>query len=404
MRIGVFGTTNTANYGTSMLTSNLITYLGKFFPNSEWLVDAKGEKRIKYLRSITDQYITEFPDIYAKNASKINKIMNFLNSNKVIKKAGINASIFLSGDSISETYGIKGLAYYLILINNLIKAGIPVFLVSQTMGPFFSWRKLLVRKVLKKAFIYSRDPINTNYLRREIKLNNVVQAADLAFLDLHKQSKPTLLNSLELRNLEPKKYVTLVPSGLARHYCNNYRDYISSWVKIIEAIRPSLDKHLKIVLLAHVLEKGANDRSVIKDILEQLGKFKAEDYVVVDNLIKIQEARIILGNGLFTITGRMHAAVSTFQMLKPAISLSYSVKYRGVIGEGLGMKDLVIEAKGGDLWESGDIVDMVMDRVDYVLNNYDRLIERIKPAVEESKRMAMAQIEDIAKKLKEVRT
>jgi len=47
---------------------------------------------------------------------------------------------------------------------------------------------------------------------------------------------------------------------------------------------------------------------------------------------------------------------------------------------------------------------MVMDRIDYVLNNYDSLVERIKPAVEESKRMAMAQIEDIAKKLKEVRT
>jgi colanic acid/amylovoran biosynthesis protein len=96
----------------------------------------------------------------------------------------------------------------------------------------------------------------------------------------------------------------------------------------------------------------------------------------------------------------MHAAISTFQMLKPAISLSYSVKYRGVIGEGLGMNDLVIEAKGDDLWESGKIVDMVIDKVNYVLNNYDKLIERIKPAVEQSKKMALDQIKDIAEKLK----
>jgi len=113
------------------------------------------------------------------------------------------------------------------------------------------------------------------------------------------------------------------------------------------------------------------------------------------------EARHILGNGLFTITGRMHAAVSTFQMGKPAISLSYSVKYKGVIGEGLGMNDLVIEAKGDDLWKSGKIADLVLEKVDYVFSNYDSLVSRIKPAVEENKKLAMAQIEDIARRLKE---
>lgn len=63
------------------------------------------------------------------------------------------------------------------------------------------------------------------------------------------------------------------------------------------------------------------------------------------------------------------------------------------------MKDLVIEARGDDLWESGKIVDLVMDKVDYVLSNYDSLVSRIKPAVEENKKLAMSQIEDIANKL-----
>jgi hypothetical protein len=42
-----------------------------------------------------------------------------------------------------------------------------------------------------------------------------------------------------------------------------------------------------------------------------------------------------------------------------------------------------------------------MDKVDYVLSNYDFLVSRIKPAVEENKKLAMDQIEDIANKLKE---
>lgn len=41
----------------------------------------------------------------------------------------------------------------------------------------------------------------------------------------------------------------------------------------------------------------------------------------------------------------MHAAVSTFQMGKPAICLSYSPKYKGVISDGLNLSELVIEAK-----------------------------------------------------------
>ena len=184
----------------------------------------------------------------------------------------------------------------------------------------------------------------------------------------------------------------------------NRKIYIESLTKVLTLLKEKEQlKHKKIVLLSHVLKpEGADDRKTINSIMENIN---ANENIIpiTDELLPVQ-ARAILGNGLFTITGRMHAAVSTFQMLKPAISLSYSVKYRGVIGEGLGMKDLVIEAKGDELWKSGNIVDMVVDRIDYVLNNYDSLVERIKPAVEESRRMAMVQIEDVAKKLKEVRT
>ncbi len=111
------------------------------------------------------------------------------------------------------------------------------------------------------------------------------------------------------------------------------------------------------------------------------------------------EARIILGNGLFTITGRMHGAVSTFQMGKPAISLSYSVKYRGVIGEELKLPNLIIESSDARLWENGDIVTKVVDRVDYVVGNYASLIKSINQNAELSKNNALCSIEAVAKVL-----
>jgi len=95
----------------------------------------------------------------------------------------------------------------------------------------------------------------------------------------------------------------------------------------------------------------------------------------------------------------MHAAISTFQLYKPAISLSYSIKYKGVIGDSLGMNDLIIEARSDVLWSSGKIAELVIEKVEYVLKNYDKIISRIEPAVDKNKKMAMAQIEHVAEKL-----
>ena len=87
--------------------------------------------------------------------------------------------------------------------------------------------------------------------------------------------------------------------------------------------------------------------------------------------MKPLKARFILGNGIFTITGRMHGAISTLQMRKPAISISYSVKYKGVIGEGLGLHDLIVEGSKQELWENKKVATDVCNRIEYVINNYN---------------------------------
>ena len=46
-------------------------------------------------------------------------------------------------------------------------------------------------------------------------------------------------------------------------------------------------------------------------------------------------------------------------MGKPAISLSYSIKYKGVISDGLNLPELVIE-KNDSLWEKYELSTLVM--------------------------------------------
>ena len=117
--------------------------------------------------------------------------------------------------------------------------------------------------------------------------------------------------------------------------------------------------------------------------------------IVIKEQILPVEARIILGHAYFTLTCRMHAAVSSFQMGKPAICLSYSPKYKGVIADGLKMPDLVIEAKNDKLWEK-DITKTVLKKVEFVENNYDKLKKEIIVNVNQCKKIVSDTLNEIA--------
>lgn len=156
-----------------------------------------------------------------------------------------------------------------------------------------------------------------------------------------------------------------------------------------------LDK--KIVLLPHVLRSPqVDDRNTITELAASFGNNRRLVFIYDEMLPS--EARMILGHGFFTVTGRMHAAISTMQMGKPAISLSYSVKYDGIIGEGMGLRDLIVEAQE-DKWSSGEIVEMVSERIEFVMKNYYELIKKIDASVKRNSELALLQIQHVANEL-----
>jgi len=402
---------NTLNYGSSMMAENLVYYLSKELgENTAFVCDSKSDEdlqRIKESTNIKELSVDRLAGTEIPGRSALSKLVNYrrflVEKVRKYENMGIVGMIVLGGDDLSEYYAGSRIALELVRLRVFSKY-MRVFLAGQTVGPFSSWRVPLARRMLRDCIVYTRDTLTKHYLLKDLRLKKVYESRDLAWLDLPMQNDKNIEDSILAKyDLRPNEYIVLVPSGFAGQFTKNWARYNLRWLDIVNGLGTleSLAKK-KIILLGHVVQSDINDdRNVIRHIVNQSEVSSRQRIIpIFDEMLPV-EARMILGNGYFTITGRMHAAVSTSQMGKPAISLSYSVKYKGVLGEGLGMKDLIIEARGDDLWESGKIVILVMDKVEYVLSNYDSLVSRIRPAVEENKKLTMTQIEDIANKLKE---
>ena len=383
------------NYGNLMMASVFIENFTKLYNKKyDLIVDVETKEELDRLKeSLSNKNLNIEMEKKIKinqNSNKLIKLKNkFIQINNESKLYDVN--IYLGGDCISEYYSKIGFIYDAISMYLKSKRS-KVFLVGQTIGPFTSYRKLIARLCLKDTIIYTRDNTTKEYLINEIKLKNVFEHRDLAFLPIpHENNKGNILNDFKL---DENKYITIVPSGLYKSYTNKLEDYIDIYVKTIKKLLNN--RHLngkKIVLLAHVIHnENSNDKYII-DILSE--KFKDDNRIIpITQLLMPHEARVILGHGLFTITGRMHAAVSTFEMNKPAISLSYSVKYKGVIGNGLDMNELIIESAGEDKW-SGPLDEIIVDKCNYVFDEYENIIHKISKNVYKTKEKSLGQITDL---------
>ena len=391
---------NSYNYGTAMMAINLMSQIYKINTKVKFFLDVKDSQSMdRYLES------TDLKNIYPMEETMESiystKVYNLfalkkqigLYKNSIIKK--YDAIIVLGGDDLSHCYGTGALLKELFILESLSK-DIKILLVGQTIGPFNKVFEKISREKLKGTHIFTRDRLSFAYLKR-IGFTNVEESRDLALLDLPKENNELLV--IDRYGLKQGEYITVVPSGLVSSYCKDYDIYVENIYKMIQQLLSYKRlKQKRVVLLPHVLLPAhVDDRKIIKFLEESLSvDMKRRVLFIYDELLP-HEAREILGNGVLTITGRMHAAVSTFMLRKPAISLSYSYKYDGVIGEGLNLTRLIIDAASEQKWMSRQIVKDVMAKVEFILNNYDSLVETIDKNIKDCSDMVLEDIYKVNK-------
>lgn len=409
MKILILHVANTFNYGTMMMAQNLINTLKDSTEQEiSFYTDIKDDdnmNRLKEATGIEKIYFDEKMNLHEKGNSKIRKIREILNIRKHAKEVSdfYDKIIFLGGDDFSELYAKNIKEKFLIFVEltkiKYLNYEKKVVLLGQTIGPYTGIRKFYAKKIFRNVNIITRDQISHDTMKNEYNVGSKV-SKDLAFIDLQFQNDYIAKADeiLEEYGIKKDQYITIVGTQLIRLYTKDEKDFINSFIKIIEKVKKSFPNK-KIVWLSHVTTRppARNDNFLLDKINTECNNYINENMIVIREEMLPIKARIILGNGYLTISCRMHAAVSTFQMGKPAIALSYSPKYYGVIGQGLEMENLIIEAKKDSIWKE-NIDELVEQKIDYIKENYDELATKIKENVNKCKNIAKKDIKSILTK------
>ncbi|MDR6121165.1 colanic acid/amylovoran biosynthesis protein [Bacillus sp. SLBN-46] len=362
MNIYIYNCSNTFNYGSMMMGENFVSYFNKILKEkNNYYVETNDElniKRLKEATGIDEIFPVKMNSLFKDGLNRYDYIFGYLGFRKIISKLANNIDlvVVLGGDDFTEDYGWKEPVLNAIRFNILKREGIKVVMLGQTMGPYKSFRKPVMKTLLNNIDkIYPRDPITYKYLNN-LGLKNIEITDDLALLPLSKQAL-----------IERKKtFITYCPSELIYRYSKEGKR--EEWIDFnLFMINEIMEKYpeKKLVLLAHVLKPEHVDDRIIVDELYELINSKYNGRVIIQNEEMYPfEVRRYIQQSLFTISSRMHPIVSSIQCEIPAIALSYSTKYWGIIGERYGLNDYIIDIRHMNYIELRDKFKQTVEKVE----------------------------------------
>lgn len=392
------------NYGNLMMASSFMFYFDLLYRKNhvkspEYYVDVLDDNELERVKKSLPQGMKIYREnlFDKKRRGIIGKVEKLVNIPREIfhNRKNYDACIVLGGDCISQYYSAQ------VFISDMVKfwrisQKQNVYLLGQTMGPFHGYAVSLIKKCLRKCKIYVRDHECFQYIQNQFGFVNLYEARDLAFLDIPFQNDIIKQKEVLEKYIGSRPYITVVPSGANRQYTSNLNDYLEEYVRIVHELLDHTE--YDILLLAHVIHvEDSNDKKIIEMLIPRLQEKYRERIHMVNSLLQPYEARILLGNGLATITGRMHAAVSSINMGTIPICLSYSVKFKGVIGDEFDLNDYIYQCRGDEYWANALVSKNVCNMLLHALENRSMLVSRIKSKLSDVKELAMTQIAAVVK-------
>ena len=398
MNIYILNCPNTYNYGSMMMAENFIYYFEKTSNNKNTyfietndikntqnrLREATGINNIfgvcenALLKRKCDSFTNrKSKNILTQQFIKLNYIkyilcnwsLSKIQSKNIMSEIAttIDKIIVLGGDDFTEDYGVPNLLLHLIKINTILNSHIPVYMIGQTMGDFRYYRKNIVKKMLKNVKkIYARDDNTYNHLEY-LNLNNINKIPDLALLPLAKETR--IINNCE--------YILFCPSEIVWQYenSNSRSNCVDFYIDICKYLLKKYEDK-KIVILSHVLKpKHADDRKMVRDVYKILQSTYQNRIIKVDIPLYPVDVRKYIKRSYMVVSGRMHPIISSIECNVPNISISYSKKYNGIVGDQYGLGNYILDVRYQSYEKLFEKFKVCCDKLDF---NYEDIKLDIK--------------------------
>jgi colanic acid/amylovoran biosynthesis protein len=305
-----------------------------------------------------------------------NRIINNNASLKFISQIDVFGSI-AGGDSFADIYGIARLFYVALPQLLIILLRKKLILFPQTFGPFKgSFARRIARFIISRAdSVYLRDKKSIADARKLLpasQASKVKFCFDVGFL-LSPEPKPGADNSwITDAKANSRPLVGLNVSGLlwgggytGKNMFGLKADYPALVEKMIDSfIR---EKGASVALVSHVQTEqladgpGEGDDYVCRLLFERFkAKYPGQLFFAGADFNSGQVKHVIAQCDFF-IGSRMHACIAALSQGVPAVAISYSDKFVGVL-ETIGMTDAVADPRQLDETRILQIISDAFDR------------------------------------------
>ena len=298
-----------------LVPSNNISYDSKQWPEHK----DHGVRFVPYFYPFYAKYwfyLQRFPSRYLKGLTWPFPLPN--NLRNTLKE--VDAVISVGGDNYSLDYGIPSL---LIALGNLaMKEGKPLIILGASIGPFEKdkyFLPVIIDHLSKIDLILVRERISQDYLKNNLGLKTPTSIPDPAFI-LENQST-------DLKPFWPQNSnLKILGLNLSPYIYSRAKNSTNVQQEILQFIKNCVCNHdLSVLLIPHV----ADDLKIMKKLKSDLD-FPKERVCLVEKNLNAPQLKYVISNCSYFFGARTHSTIAAMTNCIPTVSISYSVKARGL--------------------------------------------------------------------------
>lgn len=354
MKIYFTGHRTFGNRGCEALVRSTVSLIRKAEPHAEFLVPSSDIERDSAQWPEAAQYGVEFVPFYGPRHNRY-----WVHSQRLpfpfLKRAGwpfpfprslrttmdsADAVLSIGGDNYSLDYRLPSL---LMGMDQLARdLGKPNILWGASVGPFEK-EPAFVPKIKGHLAGFDqvavRELVSSNYLRDELGLQNVLEMVDPAFA--------LVKEPVETEAFWPTRPASgvlgLNVSPLIERYKGEDQELVSEIIAFVRYVVSEYD--LNVLLVPHVVPLDGAIKNNDAHYMEKIYNATADVRPAVSMMpchLNAAQTKYVISSLRFFIGARTHATIATLSSAVPTVSISYSIKARGINRDLFGHEGLVL--------------------------------------------------------------